>query len=120
MKKLFLMSTLFVAIAFLFGCGKYNLEDAKAKLEEEGYVVVMVSEDQLAEYQEEDDTVTGALTAQKSLNNVTILTFKSAKDAKAYAEDAKKESNPLVTIYIEVSGNAVIAGTNEAMVKDLK
>lgn len=118
MKKLFLMSTLFVAIAFLFGCG-FNLEKAKETLEEEGYTVLLVTEEDLAEYQEEDDTITGALTGQKLLNNVTILTFKAAKNAKEFAEEAK--DNILYKLYtIEVKGNAVIMATDDDIIEKLK
>lgn len=119
MKKLFLMSTLFVAIAFLFGCG-FNLEKAKETLEEEGYTVFLVSEEDLAEYQEEDDTITGALTAQKGLTkNVTILTFKAAKNAKEFAEEAKDDI--IYALYtIEVKGNAVIMATDQDVIEKLK
>ncbi len=119
-QKLFLMSTLFVAIAFLFGCGKYSLEDAKTQLEEDGYVVILVAEEDLKEYQEDDATITGVLTAQKGLNNVTIYTFKSSGDAKDFAKEAEKNANPLIKFYYVVSGNAVISSTNEAMAESLK
>ena len=117
MKKLFLMSALFVAIAFLFGCG-YSLEKAEDILQEEGYGVFLVTEEDLAKYKEEDSSITGGLTAQKGLNNVTILTFKTAKSAEEFAE--KAEDNIMYILYeIEVKGNAVIMGTDEDVVDKL-
>ena len=119
MKKLFLMSTLFVAIAFLFGCG-YSLEKAEETLKEEGYGVFVISEEDLAKYVEDEDVITGGLTAQKGLTkNVTILTFKAAKDAKAFAEEA--EDNVLYALFtIEVKGNAVIMATDADVIEKLK
>ena len=119
MKKLFLMSTLFVAIAFLFGCG-FSLEKAKDTLEAEGYTVFMATEGELARYQQEDNTVTGALIAQKGFtNNITILTFKTGKNAKDFAAEA--EDNVLYKLLtIEVNGNAVIMGTDSDTIEKLK
>lgn len=122
LRKLSLCFVLFFALALLVGCGDFDLENAKSKLEEEGYTVVSIEGDAAEQYVSvEDGKVVGALTATKSesfLNHtvVIIIKYEEAKSAKAAAEKLDGD-NAIIKYYTKVSKNALIMSTDEEALK---
>ena len=79
MKKLICALLATLACLTLFACAPSNVEKAKAKMEDAGYIVVG-KEDEKAE------GLVGAFAATKITENIVAFLFESTADAKAYAE----------------------------------
>lgn len=113
-KKLSLCFILCFALALLFGCGTMDVDKAKEKLKEDGYIIMDLNDFGL---NLEADTVAGSFTVSKGLNSCRVVIFEEASDAKEFAEKLKESSSKLV---VEIKRGAVIYDDNEDFVKEVK
>lgn len=79
MKKFICALLATIACLTLFACTPSNVEKAKTKMEDAGYVVI-AKEDENAE------GLVGAFVATKITENIVAFLFETKDDAKAFAE----------------------------------
>ena len=125
MKKLIMVLLAALMCLCMAACAPADMEKAKAKMEEAGYSVTVVSED-TTELLVGEEAV-GSLNASKTEGGITNLKvytmnailFESAQAAKAYYNETKTEEVEEGQVY-KVSGCWVISGSEVAAKAFLK
>lgn len=100
-----------VCVGVLASCG---IDSYQKRLEDAGYTCKVVTSDEIKEKNEEseDYTVKASFYAYKGFNSVTVTQFANAEQAEKYADD-----KDIVDVFgeVEVKGNVVIMGTEDAV-----
>ena len=123
MKKAIRLSfifTLVLSLVLLCACAPKNAEKAKAKMEKAGYVVRIgdAAEMQFDNKYNADKWVSAS--TEDGKNYVVAVSFKTAKDAKAYYEENKKNAEESEDTEMKLSGKWIVAGTKQAVKDFLK
>ncbi len=115
--KILSLTLIFVLASFVFtACVPSDVESAKEKMEEAGYVVIDYSDNDA----DNEEGIIGGISATKinsltSADGIIALYFESSKKAKEYAEKWEDSKYDVV----EHSGKWAFAGTEKA-VEDFK
>lgn len=114
MKKRILAVVAIIALVAILGvvlCA-CNADSYAKKLEKAGYKVIVADEEDLADM---DGKVVWGVSGSKGLDNVTIIKFKTADDAKEYADELPTGKVGGFEMVVEKSGKVVFYGTPDAI-----